>query len=67
LTCELLLSILDRRKLSEVNMNRIHSSIVHLAACIAWTLTAAALTPARAQVVSLTVGLNTACPYGVPN
>jgi hypothetical protein len=38
-----------------------------LVACLALTLGAGALTPARAEVVSLTVGLDTACPYGVPN
>jgi hypothetical protein len=38
-----------------------------LAAGAALALVAAAPVPARAQVVSLTVGLTTACPYGVAN
>jgi hypothetical protein len=40
---------------------------IRLAACVALALAAAAPAPAPAQVVSLTVGLNTGCPYGVPN
>jgi hypothetical protein len=46
-------------------MNHARSRRCRLAACVALAL--AAVAPARAQVKSLTVGLSTACPYGVPS
>ena len=48
-------------------MHRIRSNRARLAAFIALAVTAAKVPPANAQVVSLTVGLNTSCLYGVPN
>jgi hypothetical protein len=43
------------------------SSSVRFAAGIALALLATASGPVLAQVASLTVGLNTPCPNGVPN
>jgi hypothetical protein len=48
-------------------MTHPRSSFLRLAAGVALALFATASGPAHAQVVSLTVGLNTPCPFGVPN
>jgi hypothetical protein len=48
-------------------MNSHRFTCLRLVAGAALALLAAAAVPAHAQVVSLTVGLDSACIYGVPN
>jgi hypothetical protein len=47
-------------------MNRIAFPCSRLTIGVALALLAATPTPAHAQIVSLTVGLDTPCIYGVP-
>ena len=48
-------------------MNHYRFSSLLLAAGAALALLSTASAPARADVLSLTVGMTTGCPFGVPN